>query len=76
MGVLSWGVAIAAAVPATMALDRVAGMLFIRMPLDYTMSPRAVVTWLALVLVLATLSSLYPAWRAARMTVREALAHE
>lgn len=76
MGVLSWVVAIAAAVPATMALDDVAGRLFIRTPLDFTMSPRAVVTWLALVVVLATLSSLYPAWRAARMTVREALAYE
>jgi ABC-type lipoprotein release transport system permease subunit len=40
------------------------------------MSGGAAAAWLALVLVLASLSSFYPAWRAGRLTVREALAYE
>ena len=39
------------------------------------MSPRAAATWLVLVVVLASLSSLYPAWRTGRLAVREALAY-
>jgi putative ABC transport system permease protein len=34
------------------------------------------VLWLAIVLVLAALASLLPAWRASRLAVRQVLAYE
>ncbi len=76
LGALSWCAAVAAAVPVTLALDAAAGEMFIRTPLDLYLSPRAAGGWLLLVLALSSLSSFYPAWRAARLPVREALAHE
>jgi putative ABC transport system permease protein len=39
------------------------------------MSPGAAAIWLALVVIVAALSSFYPAWRAAQLTVREAIAY-
>jgi putative ABC transport system permease protein len=76
MGLASWVVAIALSVPATMAVGAVAGRIFIRTPLAYVVSPAALLVWLVLVVVLAALASLYPALRASRMQIREALAHE
>jgi putative ABC transport system permease protein len=75
MGVMSWCVAIVLALPVTAVLDEVAGRIFIKTPLDFFMSPRAAAMWLLLVVVLAALSSFQPARRAARLTVREALAY-
>ena len=75
IGVLSWAAANVLAAPVSYALESACGNIFFRVPLDFHMSPGAAGTWLALVVVLATLSSLYPAWRATRLTVREALSH-
>jgi putative ABC transport system permease protein len=75
IGLMSWLAALLVAVPVTAALDAVAGRIFHRLPLDMVYSPRAAATWLALVVVLAALSSFYPARRAAGLNVREALAH-
>lgn len=76
IGVLSWGVALVATIPATAALNHLTGRMFIGAPVDFVFSAGAAGAWLLLVVVLAALGSLYPAWRAARLTVREALAHE
>ena len=76
IGVLSWVVAIVATIPATLFIGGVAGRMFHKTPLDFFMSPLAVLTWLFLVLILGSISSLYPARRAARLTVREALNYE
>ncbi|MCU1347584.1 MAG: FtsX-like permease family protein, partial [Acidobacteria bacterium] len=76
IGALSWGVALAAAVPLTLVLNAVSGRMFIRSGLDFVMSPGAAALWLALVLIVGALASFYPAWRASRLTVREALAYE
>ena len=75
IGLLSWGVAALLSVPVTWALQSVTGRMFFRIPLELTLSFGAAGSWLALVVVLSTISSLYPSWRAARLTVREALAH-
>lgn len=75
IGVLSWCAAIVLAVPVTAVLDQVAGRIFIKTPLDFFMSPRAAAIWFLLVVVIAALSSFHPARRAARLTVREALAY-
>ena len=76
MAILSWGVAVAAAIPITFALDAATGRMFIRTPLDFFLSPIAIAAWLLLVLILAAMSSFFPARRSARMAVREALAYE
>jgi ABC-type lipoprotein release transport system permease subunit len=49
--------------------------MFFRAPLDFTMTLGATAAWLAIVVVVATLASAYPAWRAARLTIREAIGH-
>ena len=45
-------------------------------PLDFSYSVTGVILWLAMVLALSALASLWPALAAARVCVREALAHE
>ncbi|MEA2344675.1 MAG: putative transport system permease protein, partial [Thermoanaerobaculia bacterium] len=76
MAVLSWCVAVILAIPITFALDAATGQMFIRSALDFFMSPAAVAGWLLLAVVLAALSSFHPARRAARLTIREAIAYE
>lgn len=75
IGLLSWVAANVLAIPVTWALETACGRIFFKAPLDFSMSPAASAAWLGLVVALATLASLYPAARAARLTVREALAH-
>ena len=75
IGLISWVVAIVLAAPVSWGLEAVTGNMFFRAPLEFFMSWTAATVWLGLVLVLASLSSVYPAWRAARLTVREAIAH-
>jgi putative ABC transport system permease protein len=76
MAILSWCVAVIAAIPITFALDAATGQMFIRSALDFFMSPAAVAGWLLLAVVLAAISSFHPARRAARMAIKEALAYE
>ncbi len=76
MAVLSWFLAVIAAIPITIALDAATGEMFVHNPLDFFMSPVAVAVWLLLVLILAWLSSFIPARRSAQLAVREALAYE
>ena len=75
IGLLSWVAANVLAAPVTWALETACGRIFFQAPLDFSMSPAASGLWLVLVVVLATLGSAYPALRAARLTVREALSH-
>jgi putative ABC transport system permease protein len=75
IGLLSWLVAALLAMPVTWLLQTVTGRMFFRIPLDFTLAADALGLWLALVILLSSLSSFYPAWRAARLPVREALAH-
>jgi putative ABC transport system permease protein len=76
MASLSWLLAVLIAIPLTMVLDAVNGKMFVRSPLEFYMSPLALLSWLALVLILAALSSFFPARRSARFAIREALAYE
>ena len=75
IGLLSWLVAVAVAAPVSWALEAVTGRMFFKSPLDFYMSPAAAAAWLLLVVTLASIGSLYPALRAARLTVREAISH-
>jgi len=46
----------------------------IRVDLDYTFNHAAVAVWLAMILVVSILASIWPAMRATRLSVRESLA--
>ncbi len=75
LGILSWCAATVIAIPVTWALDRAAGQMFIKSSLDFVMSFRAVGAWLVFVSVVAAVSSFYPARRAARLAIRDALVY-
>jgi putative ABC transport system permease protein len=75
LALLSWLGAALLTFPLSWALGAACGAIFLKAPLDPWLSPRALATWLGLVLVLATLSSFHPALRAARLHVRDALGH-
>ncbi|MBN1208366.1 MAG: ABC transporter permease [Myxococcaceae bacterium] len=74
VGVLSWGVATALAVPLTAVVGKTVGMLSFRVRLPLVMDLAAVSGWLALVVIVSIAATALPARRASRLTVREALA--
>jgi putative ABC transport system permease protein len=76
IGLLSWLIGAALAFPAGAAISSAVGQVLFQTPLPYTFAGGGVALWLAIVAVLATLASFLPAWRAARLTVREVLAYE
>jgi len=75
IGLLSFVAAVMITAPITAVLEWACGWIFFKVGLDFYLWPAALGIWFALGLVLATLASLQPAWRASRLTVREALAH-
>jgi putative ABC transport system permease protein len=76
MGVLSWMVGVIVALPIGKLLSDAVGVAFLESPLNYTFSAKGTLLWLAIVLVLAALASILPAWNASRLSVREVLAYE
>lgn len=73
LGGLSAGTALLLTVPVSFALEAACGQIFFKAPLDPWISPAASLLWLGVVFVLASVSSLGPALRASRLSVREAL---
>lgn len=76
IGLLSWAIGAALALPISRLLADAVGQSFLRRTLDFEYSLLGVGLWLVVVLVVATVASLFPAWRASRLTVREVLAYE
>jgi len=76
IGVLSWIVAAAVALPLSMGLSAGVGVAFGGEPLSFSFSVLGVGLWLALAVAIAILSSYLPARRASRLTVREILSYE
>jgi putative ABC transport system permease protein len=76
IGLLSWLVGAILAWPIGKLLSDAVGVAFLQAPLNYTFSIPGMLLWLAIVLVLAALASVLPAWNASRLTVREVLAYE
>lgn len=72
---LSVVLAITLGVPLAAGIGRLVGEMSFDLPLPLTLSMPALGVWLALASVGAALASLAPALRAARLTVRETLAH-
>lgn len=73
-GALSCGVAVALAVPLTLFLGGLVGRMAFGAALPFMISPWAIAQWAVLVVVVSMAATAYPAWRASKLTVREALA--
>jgi putative ABC transport system permease protein len=76
VGILSWLLGVALAVPVTTIIANAAGMIILHVPLDVVIPMWTPVLWIGIVVAVAVLASIYPAWSAARLTVREVLAYE
>ncbi|MEW6182154.1 MAG: FtsX-like permease family protein [Bacillota bacterium] len=76
IGLLSWVFAAAIATPASIFISYMFGTIFFETPLKIALSPTGVFIWLVLAMLFAALSSLYPAYKASRMSVREVLSYE
>jgi putative ABC transport system permease protein len=76
VGALSWLLAMPLSYPGSRLFSDLIGEILLEMPLDFIYSVNGLVLWLVIVSVLSALASLWPALRAARISVREALAYE
>ena len=76
IGLISWLIGAALAFPVGAALSNAVGTVLFQTQLPYTFSASGVVTWFAVVTILAGVASFLPARNASRLTVREVLAYE
>jgi putative ABC transport system permease protein len=76
VGALSWLLAMPLSYPSAWVFGNLVGNAVLEMPLDFKFSVNGAMLWLGIVLVLSALASLWPALRATRVSVREALAYE
>jgi putative ABC transport system permease protein len=76
IGLLSWGFGVVMAWPIAHYLGEAIGMTLLRERLNDTFSWLGAGLWLVIVLVVSALASFVPAWRAARLSVREVLSYE
>jgi putative ABC transport system permease protein len=75
IGIMGGAAGIVLALPLSMALGRYLGKLSFGLPLPPAVSASAIAIWLVLVVVGAILASVFPARRAARLTIRETLSY-
>jgi len=76
LGTLSWLLAVPLAYPCAQAFSDLIGNELLNIPFDFRYSTTGAMLWLAIVLTLSALASLWPAVRATRVSVREALTYE
>lgn len=76
IGLISWLLGAMLAFPAGALLANTVGLVLFQSTLPYVFSAGGVVTWLGIVVVLASVASFLPAWNASRLTVREVLAYQ
>jgi putative ABC transport system permease protein len=76
VGMLSWLLSAALAVPFGYGLASAVSLAVLDAPADFRFSGPGVGLWLALIVAIAAAASLAPAQRAAQLTVREVLAYE
>ena len=76
VGLASWLMAMAVSVPITYLLNYGVGVSIFQSPLIVFFNWMGIWVWLAGILVIATLASAIPAWRASRLTVRDTLVYE
>jgi putative ABC transport system permease protein len=76
IGLLSWTIAALLAWPISKAIGDFLVKVMFRSGLDFTFEPLGLVIWMLVSIGLSAVASFLPAWRASRVTVREALAYE
>jgi putative ABC transport system permease protein len=76
IGALSWLAAIAIATPISQLMASAIGQALFQSAIPFVFDGTGVLAWLLVVVVISALSSVLPAWNAARLTVREVLAYE
>jgi putative ABC transport system permease protein len=75
VGLVSWVFGVAVSVPLSLMLTSALGAAM-EFALSFAYSFEGVVAWLLFVVVLSVAASLLPAYRAARVSVAEAIAYE
>jgi len=76
IGLVSWIISVALAIPLTNVLSFGVGMAIMTAPLPAVYSLSGMIVWLFGTLLLAAIASALPAARASRLTVRDTLAYE
>jgi putative ABC transport system permease protein len=76
LGLVSALLAIPLSYPGARLVSDAMGNMLFKMPMFFRYSVEGVFLWIAVMIVLATLASLWPALRAARLSVRDTLAYE
>jgi len=76
LGLVSALLAIPLSYPGARLVSDAMGNMLFKMPMFFRYSVNGVFLWIVVMIVLATLASLWPALRAARLSVRDTLAYE
>ncbi|MBN1991626.1 MAG: ABC transporter permease [Anaerolineae bacterium] len=76
IGLISWVIGAILGWPIGKLLSDAVGVAFLESPLTYAFAFGGALMWLGIILFLAALASLLPAWNASRLSVREVLAYE
>ncbi len=76
IGILSWLLGSIISIPLTAFVARNTGQFIFPRVMDTVIPFWAPILWLVIVLIVAVTASFYPAWRAARLTVREVMTYE
>jgi putative ABC transport system permease protein len=75
VGIVSWALGVVVSVPISIVLTDALGKAM-AFPLSFAYSPLGVGAWFVFVIVISVAASLLPAYRAARVSVAEAIAYE
>jgi putative ABC transport system permease protein len=76
IGIASWLIAIPVSVPISLVFNSMLGNIMFGTTLAFIFSPVGLVIWLAIIMGIAFIASMLPAYRAMRMSVRQTLAYE
>ena len=76
IGFISWIIAVVISYPISILASTQFGMIFFETPLNFAVSFAGIAVWFGVVIVFSTAASLYPAWKAVRLSVREVLVYE
>ena len=76
IGLLSWTIAALLAWPISKVIGDFMVKVMFRSGLDFTFEPLGLLIWIVVSISLSAAASFLPAWKASRVTVREALAYE
>lgn len=76
VGIISILLAFSLSLPLSYCIGRLIGDMAFRTPLPLTVSSAAIMIWVMIILVGSIAATIYPAGRAAKITIREALSYE